>query len=372
MKVICSKRDLVNCIQTVQKAVPSRSTMEIITGILVKTLNNNTLQLTGTDLKLGIESKISCEVLEEGSIVIPSTIFGELVRKLPDEKITITVSSDNTALVECGKSRYNISGMSAEDFPTLPDITEDKLISMSHSQFKTMIRQTNYAVSEDETRGVLTGQLLEIKEDKVRLVALDGFRISLADGEFDNSEENENKMEIIIPGKTLNEFSKVLSYNDDELFSISLTENQILFDLGDTKVVSRIIDGEYLNYEKVIPNEFNTIVTCDRSTIVNSIDRAYLLAKEEKGNYLIKIRIEGNNIIITSDSDIGNVYEQIVVEKEGEDLEIAFNSRYILDALKSIESEKIVLKLISNLSPCIITPLDSERQLNMVLPVRLE
>ncbi len=370
MKIICSKSDLINCIHTVQKAVSSRTTMDIITGILVKTLDENTLKLTATDLKLGIESQIPCRVIEEGSIVLPSNIFGELIRKFPEEEITITTSKNNTALIECDNSRFNISGMPSEDFPKLPDITEDKFVNISHNLFKTMVRQTNFAVSEDETRGILTGQLLEIKEDKIRLVALDGFRISIADGEAQNLKENDT--EIIIPGKTLNEFSKILSYKDSDQFSISLTDNQILFDLGNTKVISRIIDGEYLRYEKVIPDEFKTIVTCDKNVIVDSIDRAYLLAKEEKGNYLIKIKIEGNNIIITSNSDIGNVYEQIVVEKEGLDLEIAFNSRYILEALKSIESEKLTLKLISSLSPCIITPSDSTKQLNMVLPVRLE
>jgi len=370
MKIICFKNELINCIQSVQKAVPSRSTMDIITGVLLETLNDNILKLTATDLKLGIESQIPCRVIEEGGIVLPSNIFGELIRKFPEEEITITTSNNNTALVECKNSRFNISGMPAEDFPTLPSIEEEKFINISHNLFKTMIRQTNFAVSEDETRSILTGQLLEVREDKIRLVALDGFRISISDGKAKNLKGNE--IDVIIPGKTLNELSKILSYKDSDEFSISLTENQILFDLGTTKVVSGIIDGEYLNYEKVIPDEFKTIVTCEKKSVIDSIDRAYLLAKEEKGNYLIKIKIEGNNIIVTSNSEIGNVYEKITVEKEGEDLEIAFNSRYIFDALKSTESEKVTMKFISSLSPCIITPFDSTKQLNMVLPVRLE
>jgi DNA polymerase-3 subunit beta len=369
MKVSCIREDLLNCIQIVQKAVPGRSTIPILMGILVETVGGNTLKLTGTDLKLGIESTLPCKVINDGSIVLPSHIFGELVRKLPDEEIIFTGEENNKILFECGKSRFNLAGSPAEDYPSMPVIKEENFIHMSQNLFRNMIRQTNFAVSEDETKNVLTGQLLQIRGDSIRLVALDGFRIALVDGKGKNDKQNE--IDVIIPGKTLNEFSKILSSRDSDEFSISLTENQILFDLGSTRVISRLIDGEYLKYEKVLPEDFKTTVIIDKNSLINSIDRAYLLAREEKGNNLIKMNIDGNNLVITSNSEAGNVYEQIEIEKEGDDQEIAFNSRYIMDALRSIDTEKVIMKFINNISPCIIKPFGLENQLNMVLPVMI-
>lgn len=371
MKIKCNKEDMLFGIQTVQKAVSTKSTLKILTGILIKTLDDNHVKLTATNLELTIETKVKAEIIEHGSVVISSKLISEIVRKLPEENIFINSDENNVVFINSGKSEFKLSGMSSEDFPEVPQIVNKGFFSISQNLFKDMIRQTVFAVSEDETKQVLMGECLQIKNNSFRLVALDGYRIALREGEGINSYNDEFVKQLIIPGKTMNELMKILSSSDEDNFIISSTDNEILFDLGDTRVISRLIDGKYINYESFIPTDFNTCVSIEKDRIIDCLDRAYIMARESSGNNLIKLDIKDNLMYIVSNSDIGGVIEELEIKKQGEDIEIAFNSIYLLDALKSIDSLEVVMKFINNVSPCIIVPSEMENQLNLVLPVKL-
>lgn len=369
MKVSFSKENMLYGIQKVDKAVSNKTTLPILTGICFETVDNSTLKLSATDLEIGIECSIKCNVEKPGAVVLSASMFSEIIKKLPEQEISLEVTDNHKAKITCGNSYFNISGSSIEDFPKLPEIKQEKVIKISQGLFKDMIKQTIFAVSTDETRHVLMGELLEINNDSLKLVALDGYRIAIREGKGEDALNIER--DIIIPGKTLNEFGKILSSNTDDYFTVSLTDNQIMFDLGDTIVVSRLLDGEFVNYEQVIPQEFNTVVKVNRNGIINSIDRAYLVAREGKGNNLIKIEIRDGVINITSNSEIGEVKEQVEAEVSGEDLVIAFNSKYIMDALKATDSDEVVMQFINEVNPCVIKPMDVNNQLNLVLPVKI-
>ncbi len=369
MKILFTRESMLYGLQRVEKAVASKTTLPILTGICFETLNSTKLRLIATDLEIGIECIIPCVVENHGAVVLPASMFSEIIKKLPEEEITLEVGEKNKTVITCKNSLFNIAGSSVEDFPRLPDIKEEKIIKISQGLFYDMIRQTIFAVSTDETRQILIGELFEIRNERIKLVALDGYRIAVREGRGESSLNLER--DVIIPGKTLNEFAKILSPNNDEYFTVSLTGNQILFDMGDTRVVSRLLHGEFVNYNQVIPQQFNTVVEVNKSSIINSIERAYLVAREGRGNNLIKLKIDDEGITITSNSDIGEVREQVKARTSGDSLMIAFNSKYLLDALKATDSEEVKMEFINEVNPCIVKPLNLNNQLNLVLPVKI-
>lgn len=369
MRILFTKENMLYGLQRVEKAVSSKTTLPILTGICFETVDSTKLRLMATDLEIGIECIIPCAVENQGAVVLSASMFSEIIKKLPEEEIILEVGEKNKTTITCGNSLFNIAGSSVEDFPRLPDIKEEKIIKISQGLFKDMIWQTIFAVSTDETRHILMGELFEIRSEKIKLVALDGYRIAIREGRGESSLNLER--DVIIPGKTLNEFAKILSPDNDKYFTVSLTENQVLFDMGDTRVVSRLLDGEFVNYNQVIPRQFNTVAEVNRSSIINSIERAYLIARESKGNNLIRLKIDNGSITITSNSDIGEVREQVEARTSGDDLMIAFNSKYLLDALKATDSEEVKMEFINEVNPCVVKPLNVDNQLNLVLPVKI-
>lgn len=351
-------------ISIVQKGIPSKSTLPILDGILLETIDGK-LKLTGTDLDMGIESYVDCNILEEGSIVINSKLFGDIIRKLPDSTIDLSVVDNKIINIECENSKFNLIGNSAIEYPELPTLIDRLCFMLPSDLLKNIIRQTTFATIVDETRPILTGVLLEIIDKKASFVALDGYRLSLRSIPIDCPED----IKIIIPSRTLNELYKILP-DDDSNVEIALTSTHVLFNLGDTVVSSRLLEGQFLNYRDIIREEHNTRVIADRAQLNASLERASLLAREEKAN-LIKLNILDGKMIIKSNSEIGNVYEEIPVDIEGDEINIAFNSKYILDGIKSIESEKIELYFLNSLNPCIMKPYDDESYTYLVLPVRL-
>lgn len=364
MKFTSSKNSLLEGILTVQKAVTGKTTLPILEGILIN-CKNNELTLTATDLDLGIETKIDCTVISNGAVVLNSRLFGEIIRKLPDMDIEIEVDSTYNTTIVCGKSKFNLIGQNPDEYPELPVINENVMYRIPQDLLRNMIRQVIFAVAQDETRPILTGVLFEVKDGILSMVALDAYRLALRSSNIGSK----NDISAVIPGKTLSEVSKILLTSDDEV-SITFTPNHILFTIGDTRVISRLLEGEYMNYRQIIPEEYKMRVKANTRALQESIERASLMANEGKTN-LIKVDIKAGIMAITSNSQLGNVYEEVPIELEGDDIEIAFNSKYFLDVLKIIDCEEVYLELSSSVSPCIIKTVDEDGYVYLILPVRL-
>lgn len=317
-------------------------------------------------MEIGIVTYVDCEIIEEGSIVVNSRIFGDIVKKLPQSNIEI--SSDNQDFkmnILCEKSEFNILGSNPEEYPELPTIIDQTKFKIPRDLFKTAIRQTVFATSQDETRPILTGVLLEVKGGLGSFVSLDGYRLALKRLKINT----EADFEVVIPSKALVELSRILEDSEEE-FEVVIAANHVIFNLGDTLFSSRLLEGQFLNYRDIIREDHNTGVIVNKSEFQSSIERASLLAKEEKAN-LIKFTIEENTINIESNSEIGNVHEEINCKIEGETLKIAFNARYIIEGIKALETENIRLNFAGSLSPCIINALDDDNYTYLVLPVRI-
>ena len=364
MKLTCQKTDLVNGVNTVLKAVSNRTTLPILECILLQA-NTNQFTLVSNDLELGIESKEYTD--RAGSIALEARIFSEIVRKLPDSLVEISVDDHNMTTIICENSQFKIAGQLGEEFPRLPEVEKDNQLSLTQPVLKDMIRQTIFSVAVEETRQILTGELLEIKNGSLNIVSVDGYRVSFR--KTDLSIENE-QAEVVVPGKTLNEISKILSSEEEDLVSLYFTDKHILFDLGDSIVVSRLLEGEFLKYEQVFSEDYETKIEVDRRELLMSIERAALISRENKKNP-IKMEIAAEQLVVTSNTELGTAYEELVVHTEGKDLLIAFNPKYLIDALLAIEDEKICIQFTSSLSPCIIKPLEGNEYKYLVLPIRL-
>lgn len=364
MKLRIQQKELSKCINIVQKGISSKSTLPILSGILLEA-EEGKLKLTGTDLEIGIKSSVDCEIIEEGTIVITSRIFGDIIRKLPDLPIDITVDENNNVHINCGNSKFNLIGLSSLDYPQLPEIFESSYFEIPKDLLKSMIRQTIFAAAQDETRPILTGALLETSKNSASLVAIDGYRLAVKKVSVDVNED----IKVVIPAKTLNEVSKILEDDDAEV-KISCTQGNVIFNFGDTIITSRLLEGQFLNYNDIIRNEYKLKIKVNTRELQECLERASLLAREGKNN-LVKLDVSDDKLIITSNSEIGNVYEELPIQLEGNDIKIAFNSKYILEGIKAIDSEEIVMDMISNVNPCIIRPVEDNSYTYLVLPVRL-
>lgn len=368
MKFSCDKISLLNAVNKVIKGVTPHTTLPILQGILL-TAKDNKLVMYSTDMEIGIECKVDAEIVEEGSIVVSSKVFSDLVRKLPENTIYFTTDQDYIVNIKCGLSEFTISGNSSEEFPDIPEVLKEITFSINQNVLKEMIKMTSFCVAQDMTRPILTGILMEISKNTINMVALDGYRMAIKKyisedlllKEFDD-------FSVVIPGTTANELVRIMEDNDDNVY-VSFTGNQILFEINDTKVISKLLDGNYMNYKAVIPKDFKSIVIIEKDDLIGAIDRASLLASNKSN--LIKFTFNERELIISSNSEKGKMSERVNIDIEGNLIEIAFNSRYLLEALRVIDSEKIKMNMINSINPMIITPVEDDDYLYMVLPVKL-
>lgn len=366
MHIICKQEFLLNSINTVLKACSTKTTMPILECILIKA-HSNQITLVGYNLELGIESTIDADVLEEGSIALEAKIFSEIIRKMPNEEVEISTDKNQMTTITCEKSKFSIAAQPGDQFPDLPEVERNKKYTLPQLQFKDMIRQTIFSVAQEESRPILTGEMLQIKDGAFHMVSVDGYRISYRQAELsiENGEE-----EVVVPGRTLGEISKILSSDEADEMHIYFEDKHILFDLGGSKVVSRLLEGEFLKYEQVFSSDYETKVKLDRKKFLMSIERAALISREGKKNP-IKIEIDGDTMIITSKAELGTAREEIAIELEGSELSIAFNPKYLIDALRSIDEDQVYINFISALTPCIIHPIEGDHFKYLILPIRL-
>jgi DNA polymerase-3 subunit beta len=366
MKVICDKEKLLIGINVVQKAVSSKSTLPILEGILIET-QEQSIKLTGNDLELGIEYIVECEVKEKGSTVVDARMFGEIIRKLPDYSIEITVDENNLMKIECFDSYYKLSTMNSEEFPKLPELNINQSLKIRQNLLKDMLKRVVFAVSVDENRPIFTGCLIDSSKGELNIVAVDGFRLALQNYKQENSQD---EFRAIIPGRILNEIIKILDENEEEM-NIGLSKNQAVFEMKNCRAVTRILEGEFLNYKNTIPVEKDTRVAVKTNNILMALERVSLITKEEK-KYPVKMSIDSNKMVITCNVETGDAREEMPIDKNGKNIEIGFNPRYFLDSLKSIKEEEINIDFGTNISPCVIRPVEGEGFIHMILPVRIK
>ena len=370
MKIICEKEKIIKALNSVTKAVASKSTKPILEGILIQT-NNTELKLTTYDLEIGIEYIINCEVKEEGAIVVNATMFSEIIRKLPNTDITIYVNENNLLVIECEGSLYKLATMNPTEFPELPQINIENSIEIEQNTLKEMIRKTIFAVSMEDNRPIFTGCLFEIINNKLNVVAVDGFRLAWKSKFLQKKANNFNA---VIPGRILNEINKILADSIDTI-KIGVAKNQALFELENCKIVTRLLDGEFLNYSSVIPETWETRVRVNKSALQNCFERISLISSssmEKEKKYPVKISIDIGKIIISCTNQTGDAKEEMFVSTEGKNLEAGFNPKYFLDACRSIDDEEIFLDFGTSISPCIIRPVNDGNYIYMILPIRMK
>lgn len=373
MKFTCHKIQLLDIINTVQKTVSAKSIMPILECVKIDADASGTLVVTGNNLDLCIEYSSACNVSEGGSIAISSKIFGEIIRRIPDDEVTVTVNEENNVTtIKCAKSEFNIQGLSAGEYPAVPAINEVYRLSMKQETLKKMIRKTIFAVSVNEARKpVLTGALFEVDTGVLSVVSSDGYRLALIKETVDASLE---KKKFIIPGLTLRELLKVLK-DGDETVDIVVSDRHVLFDFGAYKVVTRLLEGEFINYAPILSTPNSIYVKVDTRSLSESLERASLLinddmtAKAEK--VPVRLNIALDQIEVTCITGKGKVHDVVEAEVRGDDIEIGFNYRYLLEALKACEEEEVKMEFSNPRSSCFIRSLEGDSYTYMILPVRL-
>ncbi|MBP2028564.1 DNA polymerase-3 subunit beta [Acetoanaerobium pronyense] len=362
MKIKIFQKDLLHSLNMALKGISNKNTMELLKGILFETYEGR-LILTSNNLEIGVQTTLNADIIEEGKIVIDAKIISDIVKKLPEDEIYIEVKEGNIVEIKSGSSQFNIKGFDGKDFPIPNSIEEDYYQEIPSDVFKEMIRKTSFAISQDETKPLLMGELIEINEHSINIVAIDGFRLAIKKC---NLNENQKEAKLIIPGKTLIEISRMI--HDNDFIKLGFDNKHASFIIGDTILTTRLLEGEFINYNQILPKEFSSKVKINTREFLNALDRASLVAK----NSLIKLNIEDDIMKISSRNDeIGNLEEVISIELEGNDLEIAFNLRYFMECIKNIDEENIYLNFNTNVSPCILNPENDDSYTYLLLPVRI-
>ncbi|KUK55154.1 MAG: DNA polymerase III subunit beta [Atribacteria bacterium 34_128] len=390
MKVICSQKSLENGTQIVQKAISTKLGLPIYSGILFEVTNDDRIHLFATDLEIGIDCYISAQIIEHGSVVIPSKIFIDLIRKFPEGNIELEVDKDNIIHIkEEDSSSYKILGFSAEEFSPFPEIQSKVKVKLTHKVLKDTIQEVIFASSKDESRSFLNGILWKKVEKGLEVAATDSHRLALKKIKLTgkNKIESDVQFEVIIPQRTLSELFKLLNFEDDSIVEIGIGEKQVVFILNPEgeknkiRLFSRIIDGQFPDYYQIIPTQFKTRIKIDTEEFRQKMERITLFVKEDLNTIKMEVHLynqqEGENrgelILKANTPDIGEAYEQIPCLVEGEYVEITFNSRYIIDVLRIIKTDHTEIGLNENLSPALIKPVEKEEQyIYVLMPIRMD
>ena len=367
MKFSCEKALLQAAISTTSRAVSPKSSIPALEGILLEA--GSDLRLTGYNLETGIRTIVPADIREEGTLVLGARLFGEIVRKLPDD--IVTFQSENYMVnFKCGMSEFNILGTDPEEFPELPTVEYQNSLILPQSKLKAMISQTLFAVSDNESRPIHTGSLFEVDSEGLTIVSVDGYRLALRHESIDKKEGAET-FSFVVPGAALSEVEKICS-DVDEPASVTQGARHVMFKVGDTMLVSRRLEGEFLAYRQAIPRNNTIHVEGDTRALLSSIDRVSLIISDKLKSPL-RCVFDSNLLKISTKTAIGDAYDECPLSGDGGGLEIGFNNKYLMDALKAAPADKVRLELTTGVSPCVILPTEGEENfLYMVLPVRLK
>ena len=366
MKFTCSQISLNKAINTVSKAVSSKTTMPILKGILLE-VKGQDLYLTSSDLDISIKTSVMISDGEDGSAVVNAKMLGDIIRKLPNSLIRIETDEKNFLKLSCLGSEFSLVTFPAEEYPSIGEINKEKAIKLNGYSLRKLIRRTSFAASIDEKKGILVGCLLNMKNDYLEMVALDGFRMAVAKENISFVDERD----IIVPAVSLDIIERILTDTlGEKPIDIYFDEKKISVVCEETTIIARLLEGNYIKYKDIIPTSYSSRVVVNREELLSSLERASLFAREGKHN-LIKISVGTENIIINSRSEEGNINESISAETEGNELVIGFNSKYIMDVLKSLDDEEIAIEMSSSTSAALIKPVEGDSYTYLVLPVRI-
>ena len=365
MKFICSRQTLNEAVNNVQRAVSPKSTMPALEGILIKTMNNS-IFLCGYDLEIGITTSMNAEIINEGSVVLNARLFSDIIKKMPEDKITIETDEKLIVYLTSGKVDYKIIGISAEEYPELPTITGSDSININGEALQSMIRQTIYAVSDKDINPAHKGSLIEIENKCIRMISVDGYRLAIRKEDTDYDGEKS----FIVPGKSLSEVEKLIS-EDDNPVTMHIGSRHIMFEIKSYRIITRLIEGEFMNYKAAIPSIHSTELKVNTRKFINTIERMSLLLNERMKSP-IRCKVEDGMIKTSCNTSIGQAYDEFDVEAQGEDIEIGFDNKYMLDALRFSETDEIKIQMNGPLSPIVLLPDEGDSFIFLVLPVRLK
>lgn len=365
MKLSFEKTDLLKAINIVMKAVSSRTTLPILKCILIDATGNDII-LFANDMEMAITTQAAGQIEEKGSIALDAKIFSEIIRKLPDGEVYISTDERLTASISCGKSLFTIPGMDGDDFPPVPEVETEEYIGMSQFVFREMIRQTIFSLDIGDNNVLMTGELFEVGDHSLRLVALDGHRIAIRKIELAG---NYTKRKEIVPGKTLNEVAKILSDNLEDQMKIFFSSNHVLFEFADTCVYSRLIEGEYFHVDNMLGGEPQLKTSVNKKDFLSCLERSELLTREGDHRPIV-LEITDDNMDLTISSSMGKMEENLSVQKKGNDIRIGFNPSFLIDAVKAIDDEELTLYMINQKAPCFIKN-EEETYIYLILPVNI-
>ena len=370
MKIRCTKELLINGLNLVNRTVSNRTPLPILECVLL-TADENGLKLAANDLEMSIEtSYYEADVDVAGSVALEARLFSEIVRKMPDDDIHIEVAENNETICKSGKARFKIMGMPADEFPLMPEVEKNNSYTILAKELRDTIRQTIFSVATEDTKPVLTGELIQYRDNALNVVAVDGFRISYRKIDLPDDVEGGEAVSIVVPAKALHEVSRVLPVETEDTVTFSFSDKRIIFELPQFKFVSRLLEGEFIRYDQIFNEDFATNVTVDRQVMLSALERATLVARDNKKTP-VKLDIGEQSIIITSNTETGTAYDEIPATVDGSTLEIAFNPKYLIDALRVIDEDQIIARFTTGLSPCIIRGSDSDAAKYLILPLRL-
>ena len=365
MQLTCQTQALVEAVGNVQRAVSGKTTIPALEGILFETAGDK-LTLTGYDLEMGITTNIQAEVKQEGKIVLPAKMVGDLSRKLPGEEVTISVDNRGNTVIVSDSTEFTIMGIDAADYPEMPAVDDGVGLTLPQNLIKSMIRQTLFAVAQTNVRPIQTGVLFELAEQQLRLVAVDGSRLAMRSEKVERSGE----MQFVVPGKTLSEVLKLLA-DEDSTMTMAVGRRHIVMEIGGYAVFSRLLDGEFLPYQRAIPQNASTKVRVNTRAFIDSVDRAALVTNDRLKAPLV-CTFTDNKVQIYCSTPLGRVNDVLPAIIDGKEEEMGFNSRFLLDALRNAEVDEVRVELAGALQPMKILPVSGDNFLFLVLPVRLK
>ena len=369
MKLHCEKALLQNAIGTALRAVSAKSSITALEGLLLEAEDTlSRLSVTGYNLETGIRTAVDAEVTEAGSIVLPARLFSDIVRRLPDEMVSITVHK-LAVNIRCGMSEFNLTGIDAQDFPALPEVDRQNSFSITEGTLRAMLGATLFAVSDNESRPIHTGALFEVSETQFTIVAVDGFRLAMR---REALHESEGVFTFVTPGAALSEVEKICRDTMDDLCTVTMARKHVTFRMGRTTLVSRRLEGEFLAWEKAVPRESPYGIKADTKLLLASMERVSLIISERLKTPL-RFRVSDGELFLTARTPNGNAFDVCEIDGNGDELEIGFNNKYLIEALRAVPAERVCLELSTSVSPCVIAPVEGEENfLYMVLPVRLK
>ncbi len=368
IQLTCDRQQLVEAVSNVQRAVSSKSSVPALEGILLKAESDG-MTLCGFDLELGMTTRLSARVSEKGSVILSARLFSDIIRRMPGDLVKLTVDDKNVTTIESGASEFSIAGMGAEEYPELPSVSGVGEFQIPNGLLKGMIRQTIFAVADSDAKPIHTGTLFELSGGKLRLISVDGYRLALRE-ETLSTEGSEEELSFVVPGKTLSEVMKLLPEDEDSA-GIQVGRRHILFTIGNYTVISRLLEGEFLDYRSAIPSACQTEVKANTREFINSVERVSLLITDRLKSP-IRCVFGEDSIHLSCSTAIGRANDQFSASIEGAGLEMGFNNRYLLDALRNTEGDEVRIQLNGPLSPMKIMPPQGDSYLFLVLPVRLK